>query len=305
MTTLSRFAVLLGLAATLALVPAASGGPGTPVLATRLLEADAVAGGGFLAWAQNSRKHPRLYKLHARYRNGQPFLIHRRYQSFPGSISGNVLTYHAFSLDQGLSTIYFYDLKRRRQLPVPRGINTSLFEWRPSLSGDWLLYSRNDGDEEAVKLYNLRTKSQIELDRGRMRDDENYGIPGQVNGNFAVWTRCPRSRTRPCTVLRYNVASKTKTELAPPEGFDHFAPSVAADGTTYLVRHEPQCSLTELWRYPLEGAPAAIFGPMPIGRGITTTYVESRVGPNGPVNDVYHARISCLESRSDLWRLTD
>lgn len=301
---MARFALLLILGAALGLATAASAGDGTPIRATRLLEERPVSGSGYLAWAQNSRRHPRLYKVYARYGAGKPFLVNRRFQGFPGSISGKILAYQEFAPARGVSSIRFYDLQRRRHVAVARGVNSSLWEWRPSLSGDWLLFSRNDGRSESVILLNIRTRSQVELDRGRMRSDGNYGIAGQVNGNFAVWHRCPRG-DRPCVVFRFDLTTRVKTPLAPPLGFIHYAPSVAADGTTYLVRSEYACGVSvELWRYPLAGGPVSLLG-LPAGRDISNTYVETRIGPRGTINDVYHDRGSCDVNRFDLWTYSD
>jgi hypothetical protein len=300
-----RLSSLAILAAGLALVTPASAGDSTPIRATRLVEQRPVSGNGYLAWAQNSRKHPKLYKTYVQLGQGQPSLLKTRRQAYPGSISGTTLVYQEYAPARNESSIRFYDLAQRRLLPTPAGVNTRLWEWNPSHSGEWLLFSRHNGRTESVILMNTVTRAQIELDRGRMPDDGNYGLAGQVNGNFAVWQRCPRG-ARPCTVFRYDITTRVKTQLAPPLGFLHYNPSVATDGITYLVRSETDScgSQVELWRYPLVGEPTHLFG-LPFGRDILNSYVETKIGTGGPVNEVYHDRASCTANRSDLWRHTD
>jgi hypothetical protein len=301
--SMARLTLVVALGAALALVTAAAADEGAPIRATRYFEERPIAGSGYLAWSQNSSKQPRLARVYARAGTGKAFLVSRRGQGYPGSITGTTLVYQEYLPSRRESSIRFYDLARKRHLVTPLGVNTGLWEWRPSLSGDWLLFSRNDGRSESVVLRNVRTRSQVELDRGRMPRDGNYGIAGQVNGNFAVWQRCPRGK--PCSVVRYDIATRTKTPMPPPLGFVHYAPSVAPDGTTYLGRSEPGCGESvELWRYPLVGEPAGLFS-LPAGRDFFNTYVEARSAPIGGANDVYYDRASCRGSASDLYRFTD
>ncbi len=295
-----RLPLLVGLGLTLALVSAAGAGDSIRIRATSLAEERPVAGNGYLAWTQNSRKQPRIFRPWAQAPGGKPFLITGQRQGYPGSIEGTMLVYQAYAPARNESSIRFYDLARKAHVLTPRGVNTSLWEWSPSLSGEWLLFSRHNGRTESVILLNTRTRVQRELDRGRMPDEKNYATAGQVNGNFAVWQRCPRG-DRPCTVVRYDITTRAKTQLPPPLGFVHYQPAVTADGTTYLVRGEPDCaSEVEVWRYPLAGEPTFVF-PVPIGQDIWNTYLETVTGPTGTVHNLYHDRVTCGVRRSDLW----
>jgi hypothetical protein len=64
--------------------------------------------------------------------------------------------------------------------------------------------------------------------------------PGQVNGNWATYTRC----TPVCNVIRYDITSQTKKKLSKPATTKpryQYGSSVAADGTVYLARSSRGC----------------------------------------------------------------
>jgi hypothetical protein len=300
---MKRAALLLAFTIAAGVVAAAFAAEGTPLRATRLREQRPVSDGTYLVWAQDSRRKPRVYGVYAQARRGKPFKVNRRGQGFAGAISGTTLVYQEFTRRD--SSIRFYDLRRRRHLRAPVAVNTGRWEWRPSLSGDWLLFSRHDRRTERVLLRNLVTRAQIELDSGRMPARGNYGIAGQVNGNFAVWERCPPSG---CTVFRYDLTTRLTTPYQAPPGRIHYAPSVALDGTVYLGRSEPRCGrAVEMWRYSPEGVPTRLF-TLPTGWDFANTYVHTRkqkAPVNRVVNDVYYDRGRCRGFLLDAYRISD
>jgi hypothetical protein len=88
----------------------------------------------------------------------------------------------------GRSDLRLYDLARRVRLPL-QGVNTRLWEMRPTLSGRWLLFGRIDYATKryAVVLHDLSTGRERELDV--ISESHRPEIdPGQVSGRYAAWT---------------------------------------------------------------------------------------------------------------------
>ena len=148
-----------------------------------------------------------------------------------GGISGHTLVIQL--IDQG-SELASVDLRTRALHLLPAPFNEQhRFEWRPSLSGPWLLYGSIDyaAQRYSIVLANLRTGSVRTLDEAH--GHAAYAAPGQVNGRYATWITCPDNH---CRAYRYDIATKT-TVIMPPIGgvrYWHFGPSVAADGTVYF-----------------------------------------------------------------------
>ena len=299
---MARLAALGVFAAAVGAVAVAFAAEGTPVLVTKLRERHPVANGNYLAWGQDSVRKPYRYQVYARARPGRAFRVSpARTRGYPGGIAGSTLVYQVIRGNR--SDLALYDLASRRRPAMPRGVNTAQWEWRPSISGEWLLFSRHNGREERIVLHNLRSGAERILDSGSMQNG-NVVMAGQVNGDFAVWDKCPREQH--CTVFRYSITTRLSTPLPAPAGRVHYAASVAGDGTVYLARSEPRCGgSVELWRYPLVGVPVRLFS-LPAGIDIAATYAYMRAGKrDSTVSDVYYDRGRCKARRFDIYRFSD
>jgi hypothetical protein len=274
-----------------------------PIRATQLRERSPVAGSGYLAWAQDSRRRPKRYVVYAQKAGGRPTRISRaKTFGFPGGISGTTLVYQEFAGRR--SDVRFYDFARKRHVAVRQGINTKQWEWRPSLSGDNLLFARHNGRIERVLLHNIRTGASTELDSSRLVRGEHTIRAGQVNGTFAVWQKC---MGRTCVVYRYDTTTKLTTPLPPPPGRVHYSPSVTPEGTVYLGRSEPRCgAAAEIWRYPLVGVPTKLVS-LQAGWDFANSYALSMTKPPIDVTrtEVYYDRGRCRGGRFDLYKFVD
>jgi hypothetical protein len=116
---------------------------------------------------------------------------------------------------------------------LPASINTPhAYQWRPSLSGDWLLWGRRpETNHYQIMLANLETGRVIRLDD--VRGHAAYAEPGQVNGRYATWLSCPDNV---CRAYRYDVDAQTRIEMPPIGGgrYAQFGPAVTPDGTVYF-----------------------------------------------------------------------
>ena len=299
-----RFLAITTLIASLTAV--ASAASELPVRTTPLRELRPVAGSGYLAWAQDSRKRPNWYQVYAQAPGGRPTRIGRRGMfGTPGGIFGTTLVYQeGFGIP---SNLRFYDLSRKRRLQVPPGVNTRRAgEYAATLTSGYLLFSRFTDGLERVLLRDLRAGKTTQLDAGRIGQRLGSRVTaGQINGLFAVWTKC-RSQGA-CTVYRYDTASKLKSAIVPPAGRIHYAPSITPDGTVYLARSSPRCGAgAEIWRYPLTATPTKLF-TLPEGYDVESSYaLASKSTPIGVLRtSVYYGRQRCLGHRFDLYRFVD
>jgi hypothetical protein len=124
--------------------------------------------------------------------------------------------------------------------------------------------------------------------------------PGQVNGNFAVWSRCRRETS--CDVLRYDIASGTKRVIG-DAGSAQYAPSVAPDGTVFYARSRGGCGqAVRLYGQPPTG-PATKLWRLPSGDNVSSTHLyENADGRQTLLYDHY----ACGQAASsDIWQMID
>lgn len=135
------------------------------------------------------------------------------------------------------SDLELWQLRPKAQVRLPSGVNSRSWEWGGALSGDWLLFQRGEFDARSkfIRLINLQTRAKrtVISARGRTTGLE----PGDLNGDFATFTRC----TKRCRAYRYQLSTRKTRSLLPPAGFSDYASAVLPDGTFYFVRSRSGC----------------------------------------------------------------
>jgi len=99
-----------------------------------------------------------------------------------GGLSGDRLALQVVARgDSKISIVALDDL--RRIVPFVASVNTGLWEWRPSLSGGWLLFGRIDyaRTRYEVLLADLRRGTVRTLDS--VSGHAAYAVPGQNTGS--------------------------------------------------------------------------------------------------------------------------
>jgi hypothetical protein len=306
----SRRALLGG---SLALALAAStvvsilGGSASGVVAAKTLigresvaEYQPTIGPNFIAWEQLRRRTHGKFDVYARASSkakGKGFRVNkRRMNAALGDIdAGDVLVFQEYNKRR--SDLVMYDLAQKKRLALPRGVNTRALEYWPSLSDPWLLFARRSGPTRTMFLFNLDTREERQVDRLH----KGFTLlPGQVNGDWAVWQRCRSARR--CQVVRYRISSETK-EILPNAMARGIAPSVAADGTAYYVRAAARCGdrLTFV-RQPLNGRAKQLMS-LPNGNEVATSDVAEA---NGDATTVAFDRFKCKDPKNaDAWSFVD
>src|ERR1700693_5038700 len=115
-----------------------------------------------------------------------------------------------------------------------------------------------------------------------LRNPRGVLSSGQVNGNFAVWSRC--SPHPSCRIVRYDIAARKTTGLAVPSGKVAYGPSVGPNGTVYYLRSTPP----------------------KLDADVTYAFAPPQIEPGNPMTtQIYFDRSSCATKRSDIYRIDD
>lgn len=274
--------------------------PDTPVRAGRSHEVLPSADGdaGYLAWTQNSAAKPKHYDAFVSTSGAPKVMVNAAGTSgYNGGIDGTTLVYQ--QVRRGQSDLRLFDLVTH-QRSIPTGVNTPQWEWRPSISGPWLLFGRENLRSRPVKtrvlLYNTITSQTITL-----VDTPGHSEPGQVNGDYAVYTHCGKVT---CNVFRYQISTGQRVKMPNASARRvQYAPSVSADGTVYYASSLFACGKdVRIRRFVVGNAVASLMTILPAGRDIHTTYADDMA--DGTTR-VLHDRASCKGGADDIYQVVD
>ncbi len=266
---------------------------------SRLGEYQPIQSGDVLAWQQNSAQTPRHYDVFARPTGGEVFKVNPDgTNAANGAVDGDVLVYQQWA--GGRSDVKFFDLGTRSRTSAPSDVNSEQWEYWPKMDGQWLLFGRLNTNTRArqIILYNLEAHTSTRLDQVSSAD--GFMAPGQVNGNFAVWSRCRRETS--CDVLRYDIASGTRRVIG-DAGSAQYAPSVAPDGTVFYARSRGGCGqAVRLYGQPPTGTATKLWR-LPSGDNVSSTHLyENADGRQTLLYDHY----ACGQAASsDIWQMID
>jgi hypothetical protein len=283
-------------------------GKGPPALAAdpqlildrpRVGEYQPVRRSGWIAWQQNTRERSRHYDVFVRpTEGGSKFRANaKRRSGANGDIEGDLLVFQQFG--RGHSGLRFVDLQSHRRTRPPAAVNSDQWEYWPSMSGDWLLFGRlmRSGPRRVI-LFNLSTGEERIVDR--TRGDHAFLAPGQVNGDWAVWSKCPAGEL--CNLVRYRISTEVSHTVPNPHALEQYAASVDEDGNTYYAGGGDECGTrVKLIRQPRGGSDEVLWR-LPNGDDIGRTYVLARPRANRVLFDHF----ACGEpGESDAWQLLD
>lgn len=260
----------------------------------------AEAGGAYLAYAQSrptNRNRTDVYVKQA----GQPRIkVNRKGIAWPGGFDGNSFVYQQDY--RGQSDIHLFDLTTH-QRSVPAGVNTSRWEWQPTISNGWILYGQEWGSRpvnDRVILWNSGTSDRRILD-SQVGSPNELLWPGQVNQDYATWARWARRNTR-LNVFRYQISTQTTVMVPRPLGRSQYAGSVSSDGTIFYVRSRLTCgSHVVIHEYDPNTATDTALAAIPAGYDIYVTYT---VDEGGGVHTVYFDRFRCSTGASHIYKVT-
>jgi hypothetical protein len=272
-----------------------------PVKTTRFYEqAPAAAIDGsikYFAWTQNTRAHPRRNDAFLK-RGSQPLVkLNSAGNGYLGGIDPPLVVYQQVAGGSSDLKIFNSDTSARSNPPL--GVNTSDWEWEPSISGDWLLYGRQDNETNTqwILLRSLSSPTEVVLDEGF-----TWRQAGQVSGDYAVWTRCDVT----CDVVRRSIGAATDVTLPEPSATTYqYAAAVASTGVTYVARSARNCGTNaKIVRYFGSGDPAegTVVANLRAGLDFNSAYV--RENGDGSI-DVFYDRFRCGTGVGDIYRIHD
>jgi len=293
----ARFAAVV--AVLTATTAAASSAP-IPVVGGSGDNSGPVAAGAWFAWMHSATPNPLPPASHTdvlvRHDGGRPWQANPRgTYAQTGGIAGRTLVLQL--IRGGTSKLAEVDLRTRRLTPVPIETGTSTWLWRPSLSGAWLLYGRIDyaTGTYSIVLVNRATGTRRTIDA--VDGHAAYAAPGQVNGRYAVWIRCPDNH---CRAYRYDIRTGRRSAMPLLGGYAYsqFGPSVTRDGIVYYGNMR-ECGDVRLvrWRH---GSVKTILR-FPPHTAFVYSYAE-----DGPDPTIYYDRVGCgRDDLSSVYRTVD
>ena len=242
---------------------------------------------GYLVWSANTEAKPGRYNSYVQADGGQPVRINPiGTKSFSATIDQTTIVYEEAGRHD--TDLYFTDALTPDRQPPPAGVNTRATEFRPSLSGDHLLFTRTNSNRvgfnkswRRIVLVDVTTGDATVLRERASR--RTYLISDQINGDWATFESCRfRDFTfSDCNVFRYEISTTDLTRLDNP-GRQQYAGGVSDNGTVYLIRSGNR----DYWafglhakivRMPLAG-PAQVIAKLPDGKDALTTFAFDEAG---------------------------
>jgi hypothetical protein len=286
----------------------------TAVVATRLSEFDPAGDWNpartreYLTYDHNSRLHPNhfdafLRKINTASASFTTVKLNTIGQGYGGGIDSPQVIYQ--QVYRGQSNLKLYRINTNTRPALPLGVNTTRWEWHPTISGDWILFGRRKFSlphADSIILFNIATHESRTL-----ATSATLALgAGQVEGDWAVWHRCATV----CNVFKYQISSATTTKLERPDPTSddpvhQWGPSVTADGTVYLARGLGGCGeFTQIVRYgAIDPADGTVVAELPLERrDLSLTY--ARTNDDGSA-DVFYDRYNCQTGGSDIYKVND
>jgi hypothetical protein len=253
-------------------------------------------GDDYFAWSQNARTRKNHFDAFLS-RTGDPRVkLNRKGLGYIGGIDPPMVAYQ--QVVKGDSDLKLYDVDTRARSDLPAGVNTSNWEWEPSISGDWLLFARQTNSAQFVILRSLTTAAKVVLDQGRRSHHA-----GQVSGDYAVWTRCGKTA---CNVVRRQISTATDTVLARPADRFQYGAAVTSNGIVYVARSSPKCGgSVKIARFfgagdAADGTVVADLGAN--GWDLWSAYAREN---DDESVDVFYDRLLCGGNKADVYRVHD
>jgi hypothetical protein len=268
------------------------------------------ANASFIGWTNNTQAHPRHYNAYVQplsggVPTGSPMKLNTG-TSFGwfGGIrpDANEAAFQQANAHQTQSDIRIVDLDVLPLAPTsPPGLNTSAWEFHPSISADWILFGRNLGRRSRIYLYDRTLQTSIALASARNYRNGNPRIlPDDVTEAYATWTKCGAV----CNVYYYNLSTKATTVVPNPSSRHQYNSSVSdATGDMYFVHSGSGCGVrVEILRWHIgDPLPYTVVATLPSGYDVIYRTATFNDGTN---DNVYFDRVRCAgKFYSDIYEV--
>lgn len=120
-------------------------------------EVDPSASDGYLVWTADSEARPFRYHSYVMADGGAPVRINPAGTESPAvSIDGATIVYQEDTSKPFNEDLWFFDPVTETRTAPPSGVNTPKSEYEPSLPGDWLLFTRDNGNRASCSSARTR-----------------------------------------------------------------------------------------------------------------------------------------------------
>jgi hypothetical protein len=274
-------------------------------------ESTEAASTSYFAWSQNLPSKPNHYNTYVRPIAGgsRERVNPKGTKSYTVGIDGSLVVFDANRQDD--SDLGLYDAATQTRPDMPDGVNTRSIEFRPTLSGEWLLFTRNSGNHVESKrawakviLFNVTTQESRVLASGLNR--RTYLVSDQVNGDWATFERCQFDQRTDefssCNVFRYAISTEELVKIPNP-GKQQYAAAISIDGTIYMVRTGGpsvwRCGQnTKIVRYPVGGPSVTIAR---LSSDALTTFATDEYAST----TLYFQKFRCDSLSGGIYRIDD
>ena len=262
----------------------------------------------YFAWSSNSETSPDQWNTYVRPVGGGEAtkLNPNGTQSDNFGIDGSTVVYEVFNGSN--DDLKMYDAATQTQSGLPQ-IDTQLHEYQPTLSGDWLLFTRSKPDQwQKVILFNLSTGEQRTLAQAPL--PSTILRAGQVNGDWVTFEHChdrwaSGGTYSNCNVFRYQISTGDLVTIPNP-GLQQFEGGVSQDGTVYLTStggaDMAECGAdAQIIRYPV-GGPGVVIATFDAG---FEPELKRATDESDGSTTLYFVRTDCSSSRNGIYSIAN
>jgi hypothetical protein len=264
----------------------------------RQFGASATPGGTYLSYDQSRPGHPSQFDVYVKPAGVRRFKVNTQGVAYGGGMDGTTMIYQ--SVRNGQSNLRLFDLVTHAR-SAPAGVNTKRWEWRPTISGEWILYGQQWGSHPVngrVILHDTNTAETRILDE-QIGKPRRLLSPGQVSGDFATWDRyTPLGRSD--NVFLYQISTQTKTKIPVPTGKVQYSSSVTPTGTVFYARSGLGCG-THVTLHEYSSGTDTLLAKLPNGYDSFKTFA---VDEGAGVTSLYFERFQCSTGKSHIYKLT-
>jgi len=271
----------------------------TPVkiIDTKADESHPSVADGWQAWSANTPAHRKALDGYVRSTGGPirriPIQGHVRVGNIvtDGPHAGQVVVWTDAGGD---GDIRFYDLTTGNVSKAPLKVNTARWEEAPSVSGDYLAFTRYAGGSWNLMLYRFSTGALVKILEGGVYEP-------QVTGDFIAFSRCLTANGASCKVVyRYTISTATLRKMpAPAAGRANYYGAVSSDGTMYWVEGSATKCGAKVRLRRWQGATPSTLWAAP--GGVEIAHLQADVLAGMPV--LAFTRYVCSSTRTGVYRL--
>ena len=264
----------------------------------RQFNLSATPGGTYLAYDQSRPGHPNLFDVYVKPAGVRRFKVNRRGVAYGGGIDGATMIYQ--SVSHGQSNLRLFDLVTHGR-SAPAGVNTTRWEWQPTISGDWILYGQRWGSHPIngrVILHDTNTAETRVLDE-QIGQPRRLLSPGQVSGDFATWDRYTPIGYAD-NVFLYQISTQTRTKIPVPTDKVQHSSSVTPTGTVFYARSWFGCG-NHVSLHEYSSGADKLLAKLPNGYDTFKTFA---VDEGGGVTSLYFERFQCSTGKSHIYKIT-